>query len=193
MSFFSWLAGKRSKPSDDEVGKSFAETYRNDRLPLFLQSLEHQAQLLRYLEGLDAGDAVDPAYEALSLNQDLLFTSYNFAEVLYAVALKHGIPVERVADFLEVGIYEGGDREIGLLLRRIERLAEAFNLEDRGQLLDSGIVGDRAEIKTIRNDFDTVGNMLKFCRVVQGLGHQKGHDAIDEASVEIEGDDGWAD
>jgi hypothetical protein len=192
MPLFSWLAGKRPKASGGDAG-SFAEAYLKVGLPRLLQSFEHQREFLRYLADLDAGGAVDPAYEALSLNHDLLFTTYNFAEILYALAVNHGLPAERVADFFEIGIYEGGDPEIGMLLRRIDGLAESFGLEDRGRLLDSGVVGDRAEIKPVGDDFDTVGHMLKFCRVVQSLGHQEGHAGVDVASVQIEADDGWAD
>ncbi|MCC2972725.1 hypothetical protein [Massilia sp. IC2-476] len=188
MSFFSpifnWakslLGGSKASSDTPEAWES---------LP-FRSNPESTHRVLNYLDALDKGAPTDEAFEQTPLYPDLGFTSLSFAEILFARSIALNIPLERIVHFLSIGIVEGGDERLAILLQRVSALS-TFTEEERAKLLESGLVGDRLEIFPITQQFNRVEFVIKFCRTFPRLKEQRDHDAIELEFTKIQEDPQW--
>ena len=134
---------------------------------------EGHHKILDYIKDLWEGGDVDAEFEKISLRNDLHLNSLNLASLFFHISNERNVPIKQTVHFLRVGTEGGVDPEIASLIERIDILAKEFSEPEYLNLLSSGLVGDKKEIIEIREAFDSVGLIIKFCNAIASLSDLK--------------------
>lgn len=131
-----------------------------------------------YVHALLDGNLPDEVFEATSLSENG-FTSLGYVLVLLSVAERYHVPDERLENFMRVG----ADTADALIVPTLTQRARILRQADLGEaevyaLLDTGVVGDRKEIRNLLPDFDNIEALTRMAYVVRSLEHETAFDTL---------------